>query len=81
MVFAAIISEETRYIAYDAIIVALVLIFVIWRTASGWRNYGEFQSTHGGVEGGLSLGSYFGLQLLGAIGAVAIALTLLDTLK
>jgi hypothetical protein len=80
-VFAAIINEDTRHIAYDALVVALALVFVLGRTASGWRKYGEFQNSHGGVEGGLSLGSYFGLQLLGGIGAVAIALTLLDTLK
>ena len=77
-VFAAIINEDTRHIAYDLIVVALIMVFVLWRTASGWRNYSEFQATHGGREGGLSLGTYFGLQLLGALGAIVIALAILD---
>ena len=80
-VFAAIINAETRAIAYDAIIVALALIFVVWRTASGWRNYGEFRRSRGGAEGGLSLGTYFGLHLVGGLGAVAIALALLERLQ
>ena len=80
-VFAAVIAEDTRHIAYDAIVVALVLIFVVWRTGSGWRKYGEFQSAHGGIDGGLSFGTYFGLHLLGGLGAIVTALALLERLQ
>ncbi len=80
-VFAAIINEDTRHIAYDMIVVALIMILVLWRTASGWRNYSEFQAAHSGREGGLSLGTYFGLQLLGALVAVAVALWTLERLQ
>ena len=76
-VFALVIAPETRHIAYDLVVVALIIIFVLWRTASGWRNYGEFQRGH---DGSLSLGAYFGLQLVGAFGAVAIALAVIDRL-
>ena len=79
-VFAMVIDPDTRHVAYDLIIVALVMIFVVWRTAAGWRNYAEFQRAHGGSAGGLSLGTYFGLQLLGALAALAIALAVLDRL-
>jgi hypothetical protein len=72
-VFAAVINPDTRRIAYDVIVVGLILIFVIWRTAAGWRHYAEFQAS----RGGLSLGAYFGLQLLGGFGAVAIALAVI----
>jgi hypothetical protein len=61
--------------------VALVFVFIVWRTASGWRKYGEFQTAQGGVAGGVSLGTYFGLHLIGGLGAVVIALALLERLK
>lgn len=79
-VFAAIIDPATRAVAYDLIIVALIMVFVLWRTAAGWRHYAEFQNAHGGREGGLSLGTYFGIQLLGGLAAVTIALTILERL-
>ncbi len=78
MIFAAVIDAQSRHIAYDVLIAGLIVLFVIWRTASGWRNYGEFQNTHGGSEGGMSLGTYFGLQLLGGLGAVVMALAMLE---
>ncbi len=78
MIFAAIIDPQSRHLAYDLLIAGLIFVFVIWRTAKGWRNYGEFQSTHGGHDGGLSLTAYFGLQLLGGLGAVVIALVMLQ---
>jgi len=77
-VFAAVISENTRHLAYDMIIVALVMIFVVWRTAAGWRHYADFQDSHGG---GVSFGVYFGLHLMGALGAVVLALWLLGQLR
>ena len=80
VVFAAVINPDTRHIAYDLLVVALIFIVIIWRTASGWRSYGDFQETHGGREGGLSLGTYFGLHLLGGIGAIAVALAILNRL-
>lgn len=79
-VFAAVINPETRHVAYDLIVVALIMIVIVWRTASGWRHYGEFQASHGGREGGLSFGAYFGLHLLGGMGAVAVALAVLNRL-
>ena len=78
MIFAAIIDPQSRHLAYDSLIAGLIFVFVIWRTASGWKNYGEFQSAHGGHDGGLSLTAYFGLQLLGGLGAVVIALVMLQ---
>ena len=81
LVFAAIISPDTRHVAYDLIIAALIVVFVLWRTAAGWRNYAEFQDQHGGRTGGLSLGTYFGLQLFGALGAVAVALAIIEKLQ
>ncbi|MCE9522948.1 MAG: hypothetical protein K8S25_11030 [Alphaproteobacteria bacterium] len=75
--FAAVINEQSRHLAYDTIVAAFGLVFVVWRTAAGWRNYGEFQSAHGG----LSLGTYFGLQLLGGLAAVTSALVLLQRLQ
>ena len=76
--FALVIAPETRHAAYDLVVVALLVVFVLWRTASGWRNYGEFQRSH---DGSLSLGAYFGLQLLGGLGAVALALAIIDRLS
>jgi len=75
-VFAAVIDEASRGLAYDVVIVALVLIFVVWRTAAGWRHYSEFKA----ANDGLSLGSYFGLQLMAGLGAVVIALALIERL-
>lgn len=77
-VFALVINPSTRGAAYDLVVIALILVFVLWRTASGWRNYAEFQRGHG--NDGLSLGAYFGLQLVGAFGAIAIALAVIDRL-
>lgn len=81
IVFAAIIDPATRHNAHDALIVALVFVFIVWRTASGWRKYGEFQTAQGGTAGGVSLGTYFGLHLVGGLGAIVIALALLERLK
>lgn len=79
MVFAAIINPDTRSIAYDAIIAALILVSIVWRTASGWRHYDEFQNSH--ADGtAMSFGTYFGLQILSGIGAIAIALAVLERL-
>jgi hypothetical protein len=77
-VFAAVINPDTRHVAYDLIVVALIMIVIVGRTASGWRHYGEFQATHGGREGGISFGAYFGLHLLGGMGAIAVALAVLN---
>ncbi len=77
-VFALVIDPLTRGIAYDLVVVATIFVFVVWRTASGWHNYAEFQRSHD--NHGLSLGAYFGLQLIGAFGAVAIALAIIDRL-
>jgi hypothetical protein len=77
--FAFIIDPNTRHIAYDAIVVGLIFVFIIWRTASGWRSYGEFQAAHPG-EDSLSFGAYFGLHLLGGLGAVVLALTVMNRL-
>jgi len=76
-VFAAIIDERSRHLAYDVLVVALVMVFVVWRTAAGWRHYSDFQA----ANDGLSLGAYFGLQLMGGLGAVVIALALLERLS
>ncbi|MBP6014528.1 MAG: hypothetical protein KBA31_20030 [Alphaproteobacteria bacterium] len=79
--FAAVIDPTTRHVAYDAIIAGLVVVFVIWRTIAGWRQYGDYQTAHGGIVGGVSLSTYFGLNLLGGLGAVVIALLMLDRLQ
>jgi hypothetical protein len=79
-VFSAIINPDTRHIAYDMIIVALIMIFVVWRTAAGWRHYAEFQTAQDRGEARLSLGAYFGLQLLGALTALTLAVAVLDRL-
>ncbi len=81
LIFAAVIDDKTRYATYDALIVTLVLVFVVWRTASGWRKYGEFQTARGGAEGGVSLATYFGLHVMGGLGAIVIALALLERLQ
>ena len=73
-------SEFDRHIAYDMIIVALIMIFVVWRTAAGWRHYAEFQTAQDRGEARLSLGAYFGLQLLGALTALTLAVAVLDRL-
>ena len=78
MVFATIINPDTRSIAYDALIASLILISIVWRTASGWRHYDEFQSQRPADGAMMSFGAYFGLQILGGIGAVAIALAVLE---
>jgi hypothetical protein len=79
-VFSAIISPVTRGMAYDTLVVGFMLVFVVWRTASGWSHYSAFRAAHQGTAESMSLGTYFGLQLLGGIGAVAIALALLERL-
>jgi len=80
-IFAAIINADTRHVAYDLIAVALIMVFVVWRTASGWRNYAEFQRAQGGDEGGLSFGTYFALQLLGAVTAGAARIIAVEMLR
>jgi hypothetical protein len=78
--FAAIINPSTRGMAYDALVVGFMLVFVIWRTASGWHHYSAFREAHRGTTEEMSLATYFGLQLLGGMGAVAIALAVLERL-
>ncbi|MEQ1755571.1 MAG: hypothetical protein ABL973_15730 [Micropepsaceae bacterium] len=80
LVFAAILNPDTRGIAYDVLIAGFILFFVLWRTATGWHHYNEFQIAHSGNGENMSLGTYFGLQLLGGLGAVAIALAVLERL-
>jgi hypothetical protein len=77
--FAFIINPDTRHVAYDLIVVALIFVFIIWRTASGWRGYAEFQASHA-QEGALSFGAYFGLHLLGGLGAIVLALAVMNRL-
>ena len=76
-IFAAIINPGTRHFAYDLLIAGFLFFFVIWRTATGWRNYSEFQSAQG-AGATMSFGTYFGLQILGGIVAVAIALAMIE---
>ena len=78
-IFAAIIAEETRGLAYDVIIAALVLVSVVWRTIQGWRHYQEFRTGQEGSTPAISLPVYFGLQLLAGVGAVLLALVLMET--
>lgn len=76
--FAAIIKPETRTVAYDALLAGVILISILWRTASGWRHYSEFQDSQPANGPVMSFGTYFGLQVLGGLGAVAIALAVLE---
>lgn len=80
LLFAAILNPVTRGMAYDTLIASFILVFVLWRTATGWHHYNEFQLSHRGAGESMSLGTYFGLQLLGGAGAVAIALAVLERL-
>lgn len=78
-IFAAIIAEETRGLAYDVIIAALVLVSVVWRTIQGWHHYQEFRAEQDQAAPAISLPVYFGLQVLGGAGAVLLALLLMES--
>jgi hypothetical protein len=77
---ALVAAPGTRYLVYDTLIVGLILVLILWRTAAGWRSYREFRTAHEGPAGSLSLGAYFGLHLLGGLGAVILALAILNRL-
>jgi hypothetical protein len=77
---ALIAEPATRYVVYDVLVVGLILILIIWRTAAGWRFYREFRTAGEGPGDALSFGAYFGLNLLGGLLAVVLALAVLNRL-